>query len=158
MKKNIILFIFTFTIISGEVTNLTESQIYLNAFKAITVSPSTNYLDFGEEMVEAGKTIYPESPVVLEITGLYEKEIYVKVKKEVILTQRNGDTITFQSILHGAQGDTTEEGDFLVWQSSSSVFFNDSPVFVEFSGSIFLTNLESAGSYEGVVRIEVDYN
>lgn len=109
-------------------------------------------------MVEPGKIIQPNSPITLQITGLYESVIYVKVAKEVVLTQRNGDTVTFKSTLKGVQGYSSEEGELVVWRSSSPVFHDDSPVFVDFSGSIFLTNRESAGTYEGIVRIEVDYN
>lgn len=156
MLKKTILFVILNTLI---LANSADSTITLSGIKPITITANNNDLKFGENEIVAGKTLVPISPISLVINGVYPKAVTVRVPKEInlISVSNSKKEIIFNSSLKGDNRDGVIIGNQLLWNSRSQVLGSTS-INLDFSGSILLTNLEEVGVYEGIARIDVEYN
>lgn len=159
MLKKIILFLaLKAVVLVGATSSSADSVITLTTVDSITITAS-GQLDFGENLIEAGKTLVPHSPVSLVVDGVYSRSFSVKVPRKINLVSNSNaeKKIVFNSALKGSGRDAGISGNDLLWDSDSQIL-GGGPVNLEFSGNILLTNLEEVGTYEGTIRIEAEYN
>ncbi len=155
-KKIIMIFFLSIVSMCGESVKVSgKANIKISSINPLIVTSSQSTLEFGESMIKPWKTLYPKQPILFKIKAGSQKDISIKVNREVPLYSENGGSITFIPTLDGIKGDKEESSDSIVWNTSIE---ESATILIEFSGSIYLTGEENPGNYEGALKVEVDYN